>query len=319
MRFLWILPAFLIGVGTVLTVDHLTDPHASCSGYDLLNPHLPCEGELASSEWDYEPLRDVIVSKKAQFKKEGRIDRISVYFRDLNNGPRFGVGEHEGFQPASLMKVPVMIALLHEADADPSFLDRTLSFSGTLDTNQNTGGPEETIKPDTPYTIRELITKMIAYSDNYSYLVLTKAMNDPDPLLAYYTFRDLGVLDMMMAPKADYVSIQSYGSLFAVLYNTGYLSKDMSQFALDTLSKATYRNALVAGVPRGTTVAHKFGHKILENGEEQLHDCGIVYHPAIDYILCVMTTGGDEKTAQSVIADVSRTVYDGVSEIHSAQ
>lgn len=309
--------AFAAGVGLMAYLHPILDSHASCAAYDLLNPHLPCEGTFKSGEWDYEPMRDAIVSKTAALKKEGKVAQVSVFFRDLNNGPRFGVGEYKGFQPASLMKLPVMIAFLHEADGDPSLLDRMLSFSGSLNTNQNTEEPGETIQPDTPYTIRELIRKMIIYSDNYSYLVLTKAMNDPDPLLAYYTFRDLGVLDMMMAPKADYVSIQSYGGLFAVLYNTGYLSKEMSQFALKTLSEATYDGALVAGVPNGTVVAHKFGHRILPN-EEQLHDCGIVYHPAADYVLCVMTSGADEKTARQVIADLSKTVYDGVSEAHAA-
>lgn len=162
---------------------------------------------------------------------------------------------------------------------------------------------------------------MIVYSDNYSYKLLMREMNASPPLLAYFTFRDLDVLRMMLAPNADYVSILSYGNLFAVLYNTGYLSKDMSQFALDLLSQSAFREGLVAGVPEGTVVAHKFGRRIPGEEDSELHDCGIVYHPAMAYVLCVMTSGPDYTHQQAAISEVSRIVYDGITSLrmHDAQ
>lgn len=285
--------------------------------YDLLAPNRRCNDALEFGEWDYEPMREQLSDQVAAWRSAGVVSEMSIYFRDLTNGPRFRIGEYAGFQPASLSKVPVMIALLHEADLDPAVLEKTLSFSGSLNVNDNVDEPSETIRPNTEYTVRELIEKMIVYSDNYSYKVLVKDMNESPPVLAYLTFRDLNVQRMMTAPNADVVSILPYGDLFAVLYNTGYLTRASSQYALGLLSQSTFAEGLVAGVPKGTVVAHKFGRRVLDGADDQLHDCGIVYHPAATYVLCVMTSSSDYQAQKRAIAEVSRVVYDGVSEQHA--
>lgn len=295
-------------VGTFFSVCHET--------YDLLSPRLRCTNTIQQGEWDYEPLREELLAKKAELKDSKKVSHVSIFFRDLDHGPRFGIGEYDKFQPASLLKLPVLIAFLHEADRNPDLLNQTLSFAGTIKTAQNVEVSDETIKPNTPYTIRELLTKMIVYSDNYSYALLTHELNEAPSLTTYYTFRDLDILKMMLAPRADYISIQSYGNLFAVLYNTGYLSKEMSQFALELLSQATFRDGLVAGVPENIRVAHKFGYRTPAGEDSQLHDCGIVYHPSTTYMLCVMTSGSDLESEQSAIAEVSRVVYDRILSLH---
>ncbi len=314
---LLLLLAFLLGMLCLFLVQEVWIFAMSCqTHYEFLNPKLPCGDSVGQGEWNYEPLREIFEKKKTELKESGALTHLSIYFRDLDHGPRFGVGEYDQFQPASLTKLPIMIAFLHEADRDPSILDKTLSFSGTLKTDQNTDTADESIKSGKFYTIRDLLRHMIVYSDNYSYVLLVNELNGIPGRTTYYTFRDLDVLAMMIAPKADYVSIQSYANLFAILYNTGYLSKDMSQFALDLLSQATFKDGLNAGVPANIRVAHKFGYRLLDHGESQLHDCGIVYHPLTSYVLCVMTSGTDLKVEESAIAEVSRIVYDNISVLH---
>jgi beta-lactamase class A len=308
--------AFLLGGVSFLTVWHTWNTFAPCSfRYDLLNPTLRCTNTTQQNEWHYEEIRNAVLQKKQQLTQEGKITEMSVYFRDLKHGPRFGIGEYDAFQPASLLKLPVLIAFLHEADRDPSLLDKTLSYDSILKVNMNVEQARETILPFTPYTIRDLLRKMIVYSDNYSYTVLTQELNRTPPITAYHTFLDLDILPMMVTPRADFVSIQSYSNLFVVLYNSAYLSKQMSSFALQLLSEASFESGLVAGVPPGTTVAHKFGYRVLDPKHSQLHDCGIVYHPNASYLLCVMTSGsllGDEEHA---IREVSRVVYEQVSAL----
>jgi beta-lactamase class A len=310
--------AFLLGTISVVAVQQTgwTSKHCT-STYSLINPANRCTTAIEQGEWDYEPLRDELLMKKEEWKTKGQVSHISIYFRDLDHGPRFGIGEYDKFQPASLIKLPVLIAFLHEADRDPSILEKKLSYSDELKVNENVDESWQTIQPNIEYSIRELLEKMIVYSDNYSYLLLTREMNSTPSITAYYTFRDLGILRMMQAPNADYISIQNYSNLFAVLYNTGYLSKDMSQLALELLSESTFKDGLVAGVPKNVRVAHKFGHRILADADSQLHDCGIVYHPDMAYLLCVMTSGPNMEAEQYAIAEVSRMVYDAVSSIRS--
>ncbi len=60
-------------------------------------------------------------------------------------------------------------------------------------------------------------------------------------------------------------------------------------------------------------VAHKFGERsFLDKKTKQLHDCGIVYHPAKPYVLCVMTRGDDFDKLSAVLRSVSALVYQEV-------
>jgi len=306
---------FGCGLLVMLGAQSVWSGFASChQEYDLLNPAKRCNHTLSQGEWNYEPLRDVLTAKKEDLKAAGALTHMSIYFQDLDHGPRFGIGEYDKFKPASLMKLPILIFFLHAADLDAHMLEKKYSFTGELKIGDNVLSADETIQPDTPYTVRELLTKMIVYSDNRSYLVLLREMNKLSESMAYYTFRDLDILQMMIQSDATYVSISAYARLFAVLYNTGYLSKDMSQLALELLSEATFKEGIVAGVPDGQRVAHKFGYSIVD-GEGQLHDCGIVYHPKMAYILCVMTSGTDPNKTSAAITEVSSITYNTISAL----
>lgn len=57
-------------------------------------------------------------------KKEGAADEIAVYFRSLGDGIWFGIDERKPFSPASLLKVPVMMAMYKSAERDPALLKK---------------------------------------------------------------------------------------------------------------------------------------------------------------------------------------------------
>jgi beta-lactamase class A len=311
-----LLSGLVLGVAALFASQTLWASLISChETYDLLNPTLPCGDSQRRSEWEYEHMRKSIIAAIAAMENAGMAKHVSVYFRELDNGPRFGVEEYEQFYPASLLKVPDMIAILHAADRQPSLLDETLVSPASLSAVANVEQPEQTIQPNTSYTVRELLQKMIAYSDNDSKNLLVQKLNSMPPPTVRDTFLDLGVMPMMNG-STNYVSIQSYAYLFSVLYNAGYLSKEMSQYALDLLSQSTYEDGLEAGVPANVRVAHKFGYRILPNGEHQLHDCGIIYHPSTSYVLCIMTSGPAIESDASAIAAISRLMYDQITSLH---
>ena len=115
----------------------------------------------------------------------------------------------------------------------------------------------------------------------------------------------------------QFQSAYKVASPFRILYNATYLGQDLSELALEFLAQSEFRSGLVAGVPAGIVVAHKFGEKAdAASGQVQLHDCGIVYHPANPYLLCVMSRGPDFESLDDLIADVSRTVYAEVEAQH---
>lgn len=306
--------AFVLGGLALFTVQKVQI--WSCENqFDLLNRNALCRNAASDrSELQYDVLRNTLIAKIDALKKKGEVTHISVYFRDLKNGPRFGIQEYQDFHTASLLKLPVMIAILHMAVHDPAFLDKQLVSPASLPPMSNVDLPEQTIQPNTAYAVRDLLRHMILYSDNDSANMLVDAINAHPMPVNSNTFLDLGVLDMM-AGKMDDLSMQSYANLFTALYNASYLPSDLSEFALKLLSESTYKDALVAGVPADVRVAHKFGYFIVSDTESELHDCGIVYHPTAVYDLCVLTSGSNIKSEAAAIAEISKTVYEGVNAV----
>jgi beta-lactamase class A len=153
--------------------------------------------------------------------------------------------------------------------------------------------------------------RMIIYSDNEAVdlLFATLGATAPDSV-----FRDLQVVSSKDNLNDNVISVKDYSSFFRILYNASYLNKQYSEKALHLLSKVTYKDGLVAGVPNGITVSHKFGERPGRGQFAfQLHDCGIVYYPNAPYLLCVMTRGNDNKILSSIIAEISTMVYQNTS------
>ncbi len=74
----------------------------------LTNPVLECrEGAAVSSK--KVSFKKELEAYVVQIKKAEGLSRIGVSFRDLNNGPSFGVDRDSPFLSASLLKVPVMM------------------------------------------------------------------------------------------------------------------------------------------------------------------------------------------------------------------
>jgi beta-lactamase class A len=278
--------------------------------YHYINPLLYTNNPEQDPE--YTPLKKLLDTYTANAKRDGLADSISVYFRDLDHGYWTGIDEDTTYIPASLLKVFVMISYLKEAESTPAIISRKLSYTAEVD-------PGQYYKPEHPlgtgsYTIRELINEMITNSDNAALnLLLNKGSNQT--FTEAYTALQLPPVPANSKDVVDYMSPKSYSALFRILYNASYLSRTASDNALKLLSETTFNNGLVAGVPTGLTVAHKFGeHSVLAQDNSvysrELHDCGIVYLPKNPYFLCVMTKGAEFPKLEQVISSISKITYD---------
>jgi len=287
-------------------------------GYRFVNPLLECDlAEDVLRNKELVPFKDRITGYLQRRMDPRWASTVGVYFRELNDGIWFSIGETERFAPASLRKLPLMIAVLKSADgpAGRALLDRQVTFELSRDYNL-----DQNVKPSVQlvrgqrYTVRELLFRMIAYSDNNAFTTLAGVV-DPAELGRVYAL--LRMQNPRGAGDDQFQSVQTYASFFRILYNATYLSKELSEWALDTLARSEYRAGLVAGVPASVPVAHKFGEKSDPGkGQYQLHDCGIVYYPGNPYLLCVMSQGPSFEYLDDVIVAISRLVYVGVAGQH---
>ncbi|HRH25447.1 MAG TPA: class A beta-lactamase-related serine hydrolase [Parcubacteria group bacterium] len=281
----------------------------------LTNPLLECEvaeDTIASRKVDFTPkLKDFISDMSLR-----GVNNISVYFRDLNNGPIVGVGQDNSFAPASLLKVPVLIAYLKWSEDKTGLLDEVVLFeeSKGIDYEQ-VFPPEENIVVGESYTVRELLERMIKYSDNQALLLLHKRI----PIKyqeELYTL--LGVDKSIITDPSGRITVRQYSIFFRILFNSSFLSRSNSEYALKLLSSIAFDEGLRAGVPDKVLVSHKFGERQTSANEQQIHDCGIVYYPNHPYLLCVMTRGEDVKSLVEGIKNVSAFVFGIIDEQYRA-
>jgi beta-lactamase class A len=280
--------------------------------YSFINPLLECS--VASDAFvELKPFKDKVNDEAEKNIKNKLASFVSVYFRDLNNGPWFGINETEKFFPASLMKVPVMMAYFKIAENSPEILNRQLVAgqeeigTSTINSLQSS----ETLEVGKSYAVLELIRRMIVYSDNASARLL---IGNIDPLVLSKVYSDFGIdLDDIMNGNTQ-VTVRNYAGFFRVLFNASYLSRQYSEKALEILSQADFKEGLAGGVNKEIIVANKFGELDLDNKQKQLHDCGIVYYPKHPYLLCIMTRGDNVKNLATTIKNISNNVFEEISK-----
>lgn len=243
----------------------------------------------------------------------GNVREMSVYYRDLSDGPWFGINEKVKYDAASMMKVPVMIAWLRRAEKDPAVLQRKLVFNAETCPCPPQGiKPAQTLKDGGSYTVDELLRYMICFSDNRAMWLLHNEISDQE----YGKIMESMDVTNDPSENRNRVTVHGYSGFLRILYNASFLNKEMSEKALRLMSYQDFPYGIVAGVPKGIKVASKFGEFVDDNdsGTLQLHEFGIVYHPNGPYILGILTRGNNLTKQSEILRNVSEIVYNEVSK-----
>lgn len=282
--------------------------------YNFINPLLECENNTIWNIQKYIPFESDIQSEIKKIQSKNPNTQISIYFRNLRNGPWIGINENITFSPASLMKLPILYMYLKWQDTEPDILERSI-IPTSPNTLKQEFEPESKIIIGKEYKISELLYHLIVYSDNTA----------SNTLIAYVPKKIQNqIYEDLFIPTPDTmdysISVKDYASFFRILYNASYLSRKSSEIALELLSIKNFTGWIRANIPDNVKIAHKFGErKLIENNKEinQLHDCGIVYYEKYPYLLCVMTRSESSLNELSkVIQDISNVIYRKISETY---
>lgn len=274
---------------------------------NLTNPLIDCEQYESSALLKVNTLK----KKVEKLIKDYQID-ISLYYRNLNNGPWFGINESTQFSPHSLLKVPILIAYLKKAEFEHDILVKRIQFLGTQTVSQNLLKTDQ-LKPNTTYTVDELLERMISLSDNTALELLYKNIEESYIISVH---KELDIPYPNNSTPSDYLTVRSYASLFRILYNSTYLSRSMSEKALSYLLKSDLTEGIRSSLPKEVKTALKYGIMPAgENAKTQFHECGIIYANKNPYILCIMTKGNDLKVANKFMHDASKLIYEEITKI----
>ena len=244
----------------------------------------------------------------------GTVTGYAFYMRELNSGDWTGINQNTPFDPASLLKVVVAIAAYRQAEDNPSYLSIPLTYTADL-AQINAQLPFDLpsqLKVGQSYSVESLIKRELANSDNGAVYTLLSSISDQELNSVY---QELSIPPPNEMDSVGYkLTTLEYSRFFRILYNgTLSLTWGDSEKILEYLTQSDFVSGLVAGVPAGVSVAHKYGeHVIGSNGVAtgvELSDCGIVYYTPQPYFICVMIQGKDQVMLASVIAQISKYTY----------
>jgi beta-lactamase class A len=238
--------------------------------------------------------------------KSGALTAGSVYVNDLNSGGWISINEKEQFKAGSINKVSILLYYLKTAEKKPDILNNSIVFKNKISTSKHETFPEQKIIIGKSYTIRELIERMVIYSDNDATLLLLKNMTSAESFREL--FAEFGLEKPAQYSDSYSLNVEEISRFLKVLYNGTFLGPELSDYALKILSKSSFNQGLTKHIPENIVVAHKFG----ESGDldqTQLSETGIVYTGDHPYLITVMTKGNNIKLLAETISEVSKIVF----------
>jgi len=278
-------------------------PTSEAPGYPFLSKRIFSENQN-DIIINFMPLRTALLEYSKKIKS-----RHGFYFEYLPSGVSIGINEKEPFILASLLKVPISIALHKEYEKGMLHPTDTIAIEKP-DINAEYGTIWQK-GVGSRISLQDLEKAMLTQSDNTASNMIFR--NLPEASLD-------DIFDGLDVPKYQIdnmpiVTAKNYSSILRSLYLSSLVTKEHSNEILKLLSETPYKDKLDAGVPDTITVSHKIGDYISNDYKQRmLTDCGIIYIPKRPYIACAMVETTDEQEAKSIISTFSPIVYEYVTD-----
>ena len=247
---------------------------------------------------------------------------VAVAFRTVDGRDELLIDPDKVFHAASTMKVPVMIELFRQAGKGALSLDEKLPIRNRFKSIVD-GSPYKLSEGDDSdkeiyaavgksLTLRQLCEAMITVSSNFATNLLIerlgveKIRNTVTRLGADGMQVLRGVEDQKAFDKGlnNSTTARALLVLFQKLATGQAVTATSDAAMIDILKRQKFNEAIPAGVPAGTPVAHKTG-----NITRIHHDAGIVYAPR-PYVLVILVRGiSDQKVSAPLMSKISAAVY----------
>lgn len=214
------------------------------------------------------------------------------------------------FSSASLIKVPILLALLSYLEENKRSLDSTLAISPS-DWVDFSVISEQRLTQSTFY---DLLIWMIITSDNTATNVLIDVVG-MEYLNDY--FQHIGLQDTLLQRKMmdverlakgidNRTSARDMAHLYTCIYQQELLSPPYSKLVIAILSRQRVHDSLKRYLVDEVRLAHKTGG--LDTVD---HDVGIFYTSTVDYSMGVFITNvTDNDQARQLIGRLAKVVYD---------
>ena len=224
-----------------------------------------------------------------------------LYVIRLDNGSSYGVNEGEIFQAASLIKLPVMVAMYMEEEEGNLDLDEKY----TLKESDKTAGSGSLSSKNAGYalTYRELVKLMGKQSDNTAFMICRDMLGDEK---IQEVIIKAGMTNTSL--EENETTSTDIGNFFESLWKGNLVTSESKDEILESLTGTIYENHLAAGIPDNVQVAHKYGRET-----HVVNDAGIVFYDQ-PYVVVMVSKGVVEKEADLIIPELARMIYEVEAE-----
>jgi len=227
------------------------------------------------------------------------IDSFAIVVKNLADGSGAAINADRPFYAASLFKVWVMYEVFHQRSLGLLSLDEEYIVS---DYYESFGlGPRLTSACET-VTLSRALQAMMSLSDNAAAVLLQDRVG---PANVNASLAALGLTASGLFEDELPTTAADMALILEAIARGQPLDADASQAMLDLLASETLADRLPALLPEGTRVAHKTA-----NWSNATHDAGIIYSPAADYLIVVLSDRGYDDYPGDTIAELSRLAYD---------
>jgi beta-lactamase class A len=252
---------------------------------------------------------------------------VAVALRTLDGKDELLIDPDKSFHAASTMKVPVMIELYRQAGAGQLTLDEPLPIKNEFHSIVDGSVYQLSVGDDSDadvykavgktMSLGELCEAMITVSSNFAANLLIERVGaenvrktvtrlGADGMVVLRGVEDQKAFDKGLnnstTARALAILMQKLASGKAV-----GAKADAEMVAI--LTRQKFNDAIPAGLPPGTPVAHKTGSITKIH-----HDAAIVYGPR-PYVLVVLVRGiQDQKVSGPLMASISREIWNEFSK-----
>jgi beta-lactamase class A len=259
-------------------------------------------------------LRQIIASSGAE---------VAVAYRSLDGKTELLLDADKPFHAASTMKVPVMIELFRHGQTGALSLNDSLpirnQFHSIVDGSLYSLSEGDDSDSDVyaavgkSMPLGQLCELMITVSSNFAANLLIERLG-VDNIRRTVTSLGAdgmqvlrGVEDQKAFDKGMNNTTTARGLMVLLdrLAHGSAVGPDADKTMIAILERQKFNDAIPAGVPTGTPVAHKTG-----NITRIHHDAAVVFAPR-PYILVLLIRGiEDQKQSAALMADLSRAIYE---------
>lgn len=276
-------------VNRSIAFDTNEKPTKSDVGVALPMPTKPLQNTVSIA---FEDLTENIASKKGTF---------SIFIHNLTTAEVATINPDEIYYGASLYKLPIALAVLHEIYTGKLSPDTLVTY--TKDDFSDGSGSIPRDNYGAAYTVEDLISRLMKDSDNSAQIMLTRTVAKSSLTEAFAIVtpdNNPKLYELNEGTAGDYAYAYNYLFLTALNRNEDtFIGQKNALYLLGIMKGTSFEDRISTGLSTSD-----FSHKIGNWGDTgSWHDCGLVYTKEL-HIVCLMS----KNTTFEDVADVGKLI-----------